>query len=496
MLFVKGSLLAACIVVFLLGDGRLGELWVWFAVALVLVSLATEGIFQVLKLRELRAMGWVGSEPGMVTYGLREPERSKRGELYYAEERQEWKVRIIARCIALPALVYAVWVWTEPVLGWSNRTSPEQVMLMVIGAVVLAGIDRIFADYPRKAAFLRNSPVAAFLVLIMGGIYERHPYLLPNNPEAKRDKAERLIAWGDSVATQRHVAALADYGNQLEAEGKIREAGEMLQMAARVDNTDAGLQDAYADFLEQHGKPEEEAIYRKLAADLRSGAALQVSNAPYQLDDAPALPLLTANTPPGHAIVMVADALVPRKELDALGAVLRKELVVPVYLHPQVIHQGSVGSRRSEPNREKLYAQEQWKVALSCMIEPPWQASRQYLVVVGFQTFQQGREFVCGVTVAPAAAVVHYQRLAGDQIPGSDARLWDELCKTSIAAAIRTFTIYPCPDTRDVTAQVYWRRDLEKLGRRPLPATLGAYRREVARWQAKELPRAREKSAR
>jgi len=53
-----------------------------------------------------------------------------------------------------------------------------------------------------------------------------------------------------------------------------------------------------------------------------------------------------------------------------------------------------------------------------------------------------------------------------------------------IWSAVAFALLYPCSDSRDVTAHVDSWQDLQEVGRRPLPVTLDTYRREEARWQA------------
>lgn len=61
-----------------------------------------------------------------------------------------------------------------------------------------------------------------------------------------------------------------------------------------------------------------------------------------------------------------------------------------------------------------------------------------------------------------------------------------------ISTVIKSLIIYPSPDPRDVTAYVNGTFQLSWKGRRPLPATLTAYREQIRRWShgMKRNPRA------
>lgn len=491
------------VVAFLMWRGSLRESWLWAVVALALITITVEGILSVTKFQELRAAGWDGSEPGATIFRERKSERLRRMGQHFEEFRHEWITRIIASWLTLPVLVIAVWARTEPVLDWVNNLRVEQVFFMVAGATALALIDLSFPFELQKRAVLRWAGVLALWLALTTAILDRHPYLLPGWPEAKRLKAEHALAASDIRTTQRHAWALVDYGSQLESQGRIQEAGDLLRTAALLDSTDPGLQEACADFLKRHGTPGEDAAYHKLAADLRSGAASQASDQPYHFEDAPPLPILTANAPPSHAIVLVADKVAPQSMLEILGKVLRAELGVPVYLYPERtgIEQVARGRGPKEPG-SFVYVNEAWKKTLTHLPNPPWSGSRQYLIVTEWDIDDDGRGFVYGAKVAPGAGIVSYGRLIPEWPNLSDGRyrswrkrekfredhrLLDNLCKQSLATVIQTFTLYPSPDFRDVTAYPYGRGQLDRIGRRPLPATLAAYRRELASWQAVEL---------
>jgi hypothetical protein len=305
----------------------------------------------------------------------------------------------------------------------------------------------------------------------------RHPYILPNYPEATKTRAERVLAAGNIVTIQPHAGALVDYARELEHSAQIQKAGELLHLASRCDGTNPDIQETYADFLQRHGRPGDDQAPRKLAADLRSGVALKVSGAPYDFGTVTPLPLFATHTAPGHAVVLVADRETPTALLDAVGSVLRTELGVPVFRHPVSVDIETTTRRRGLTSRQVSIG-EAWKEVTS-QLDTQWTGPHQYLVVTARDLFAPGANFLYGSTTAPGHGIISYARLGNTAKSATNRALLDSLCKQALSTVLKSVIIYPSPDPRDVTAYVNGAFQLARKGRRPLPATLDSYREQI-----------------
>lgn len=323
--------------------------------------------------------------------------------------------------------------------------------------------------------------MAGVVVMVAAAsLYLRHPYLLPGYPDATRIRAARVLAAGNIVTTQHHSGALVAYALELEQAGQIQKAGDLLNLASRCDGTNPEIQETFADFLKRHGRPGEDAMYRKLAADLRSGDALKVSDTAYDFDHSTPLPLFSNDMPAGHAVVLVADRDTPPELLDLLGSVLRTELGVAVYRHPTVVDIKATSRRRGLTSKQ-VSIEDAWKEA-SAQLEAQRTGPHQFLVVTACDLFAPGANFLYSSPTSPGNGIVSYARLGSVKSPATDRKLLDSLCKQTISTVIKSLIIYPSPDPRDVTAYVNGSFQLSRKGRRPLPATLTAYREQIRRW--------------
>lgn len=463
------------ILVGLLLLGVVDSLWVWGAVVLFLVSLTAEAL--------LRSMEKFSPGSDLETEHGDELWTPLAVELQRREAEQKdarWKV--IAWWLALPCLLFGVWAWFEPVVGWYHSLRLPAAVIVGGGVLLLMLPDKAFRHQARKRTALRSSVAALIITASLVGLAVRHPYLIPGFRDANRVRAERLLSPPNIVAIQHHSYALVRYGLELESSGEIQKAGDLLQLAARVDGTNPDAQEAFADFLKRRAPSGQDEIYRKLAADLRSGVALAVSSRGYQLDASEPLPVLGNESTAKHAIVLVADKETPSELLDILGSVLGKELGVAVYRHPQMVDIRGV-TRQSGMTSRQVGINEAWQEAAG-QLPARKPGCHQYLVVTKRDLFAPGTNFLYSSATVPGSAIVSYHRFGNADRPCEDRGLLDSLCKQALSATIKSLTIYPSPDPRDVTAYVNGAFQLSRKGRRPLPATLVAYREQIARWEA------------
>jgi hypothetical protein len=447
---------------------------VWIVTALFLLSLTARGL---LKLRSQPQF-----ERDLDEFEASEGWRPLPAEVdRVAAERRDEILKILTWWLALPCLLFGVWAWFEPVIDWYHTFRLPAAVIVGAGVLLLLWPDKAFRFRVRKRTIVRSSLAAAIIAATTVSLHVRHPYLIPGYPDANRVRAERVLFPPNIVAIQHHSGILTDYARDLEAAGQIQKAGDLLQLAARADNTNAELQEKFADFLKRHGRPGEDVAYRKLASDLRSGAALAVSTDEYQLDHPAPLPLLEAASPRTHAIVLVADRETPPELLDILGSVLGRELGVQVYRHPQAVD--ITGTTRSSGLIvRQVHIEEAWKEVAAQLPPPPW-GCHQYLVVTKRDIFAEGANFLYSAPTAFGSAIVSYNRLGNANTPVSDRKLQDTLCKQSLSTVIKSLGVYPSSDPRDVTAYVNGAIQLARKGRRPLPATLTAYQQQVLRWE-------------
>lgn len=397
-----------------------------------------------------------------------------------AAERRDAVLKILTWWIALPALLFAVWAWSEPVVDWYHPLHLPTAMVMAAGILLLGWPDRIVRWTPQKRTWVRSAIAGGLVVVSATSLALRHPYLVPGYPEANRIRAERVLAAGNIVTFQRHAGALIPYALELEQAGQIQNAGDLLNLASRCDGTNPKIQEEFADFLQRHGQPLESTIYRQLAADLRSGDATKVSSEGYDFDHATPLPVFAVDIPTNHAVVLVADRNTPPALLDLVGAVLRKELGVAVYRHPLVVNIEAI-TRKSGLTSDQVSIDDAWNQTIAQLGERRT-GPHQLLVVTGRDLFAPGANFLYGSPTTPGNGIVSYARFGRFKDPTADRSLLDALCKQALSTVIKSLTVYPSPDPRDVTAYVNGFFQLSKKGRRPLPATLTAYHEQVRKW--------------
>lgn len=397
-----------------------------------------------------------------------------------AAERRDAVLKVFAWWIALPALLFGAWAWTEPVLGWYHTLQWPAAAIAGIGIILLGWPDRAFREQPAKRTAIRSAIAVAVAMVSAASLCLRHPYILPNYPDATKIRAERVLAAANIVTIQHHAGALVDYARELEQSAQIQKAGELLHLASRCDGTNPDIQEAFADFLLRHGRPGDDQAPRKLAANLRSGAALKVSGAPYDFGTTSPLPLFARQTAPGHAVVLVADRETPTALLDAVGSVLRTELGVPVFRHPRIVDIQTTTRRRGLTSQQ-VSVEEAWK-EVTPQLDTQRTGPHQYLVVTARDLFAPGANFLYGSTTAPGQGIVSYARLGNPATSATNPALLDSLCKQALSTVLKSVIIYPSPDPRDVTAYVNGAFQLARKGRRPLPATLDAYHAQIRNW--------------
>lgn len=500
-LLAIGGRIAIAVPLFLLITGLLEPAWIWLVAGLFLL-IVTSG--EAIKLSRTGGIGELKEklhreegEPRGRGRPIGPDGLKRRYEMLFAmeDERRDRITGMLMWWLIIPALIYAVWAWSEPVIGWRNPLHGTQVVTMAMSTWLVLKLSRVPPYNPRRRTQVRVMLTLLVPAVLLAGLWIRHPYLRPGYPDAARVKVEQLLKKPDIPATQYHVAALVEYAHELEARGEIQRAGELLNMATMVDVTDPALQEAFGRFLGRHEPAGVDAIFYRRAADLRSGAALQVSDEPYQLDHAETLPLLAPDSPRGHSLVLVADSQTPVAVLDVVGSVLRRELGVPVYRHPQQVDLSGVQGRQDRRgNKVQLGIDQVWN-AMAAQIPLPEFEPRQHLLITARDLHGSGRNYLYNAPVGPQGGLVSYHRLGKHEDPLNDRDLLDDLCKQALATTIKSLTIYPCPDPRDVTAYVNGPLQLARKGRHPLPATLTAYRFGVARW-AVELGRAEERGGR
>jgi hypothetical protein len=397
-----------------------------------------------------------------------------------AAERRDAGLKIVTWWLALPALLFAVWAWSEPVVDWYHTLELPTALVIAAGIFLLSWPDRAFRKEPKKRTWVRSAMAGAVVIAAATSLSLRHPYLVPGYPEANRIRAERVLAAGNIVTFQHYAGALVAYALELEQAGQIQNAGDLLNLASRCDGTNPEIQETFADFLKRHGQPGEDAVYRKLAADLRTGDAMKVSSEGYDFDHATPLPVFSDHLPTGHAVVLVGDRDTPPGLLDLVGSVLRTELGVTVYRHPKIIDIETTTRRRGLTS-EQVSIDDAWKDATDQLGEIRT-GPHQFLVVTARDLFAPGANFLYGSPTSPGSGIVSYARFGRLKDPTADRNLLDALCKQAISTVIKTLTIYPSPDPRDVTAYVNGAFQLSRKGRRPLPATLIAYREQIRKW--------------
>ena len=451
---------------------------VWVAAVLFLVQVT---FVEVLKLWDFNKPPQVTGEVDEADLGGFEPPLPLPDPSRIAVERRDSVLKIFTWWIALPALLFAVWAWSEPVVGWYHTLHLPTAIVIAAGIFLLNWPDRAFRREPKKRTWVRSAMAAAVVITAATSLYLRHPYVMPGYPEATRIRAERVLAEGNIVTFQDHAGALVAYALELEQAGQIQMAGDLLNLSSRCDGTNPEIQETFADFLERHGQPGEDAIYRKLAADLRSGDAMKVSGEGYDFEHATPLPVFAGNIPTGHAVVLVADRNTPSGLLDLVGSVLRTELGVTVYRHPKVIDIETTTRRRGLTS-EQVSIDDAWKEATAQLGEKR-AGPHQFLVVTARDLFAPGANFLYSSPTSPGNGIISYARFGRLKDPASDRILLDALCKQAISTVIKSLTIYPSPDPRDVTAYVNGAFQQSRKGRRPLPATLTAYREQVRRWK-------------
>ena len=484
---IGGGRIAAAVLLVLLGLGVIATPWIWLVLALFLLALTLDGLLRIMRMRKFEAaeIDYLGKEKELKRLdGMALDKALKQLDsrvFYNLDARRSIAAGIVLWWIVTPALLFAVWAWTEPVIGWINPLDGLQVCLIAVGVFGFAAAGAAHVMQPRKRTRWRLFLSLAVLALLFSGIWVRHPYLRPGYPDPLRVKVEQLLKKPDIHATQYHSGVLVEYARELEAKGETRKAGEFFSMATKVDVTNPDFQDAFADFLSRHASAGADAVFRRRAAELRSGVALKASEGPYQLDDAAILPVLGPDSPRGHALVLVADLQTPVELLDVVGSVLRKELGVEVYRHPQQVDFSKVAGRRGSGDDPQIRIDDAWR-ELASQIPLPRSVPRQHIVITARDLYGEGRNYLFSSPTGPFGGVVSYHRLGKREDPCHDPDLLDKLCKQSLATAIKSLTIYPCPDSRDVTAYVNGPFQLQRKGRRPLPATLEAYRFGIARW--------------
>lgn len=464
--------------------------FVWAAVVLFLINLTVLGV---LKLRAFKNPPWkaFGSEKAKVAGQENFDAAHPLPEFsWIVAERRDAVMEIFSSWLALPALLFAVWAWSEPVVGWYHTLHLPTALVMAIGIFLLGWPDRESRWKAEKRTRVRSAMVGVVVVVAAASLCLRHPYLLPGYPDATRVRAERVLAAGSIVTMQHHAGALVAYALELEQAGQIQKAGDLLNLASRCDGTNPEIQETFADFLKRHGRPGEDAVYRKLAADLRSGEALKISDAGYDLDHATPLPVFAGNIPGGHAVVLVADRNTPTVLLDLVGSVLRTELGVAVYRHPTVVDIEATSRGRGLASKQ-ISIEDAWKEA-SAQLEAQRTGPHQFLVVTSRDLFAPGANFLYSSPTSPGNGIVSYARLGSVKSPATNRKLLDSLCKQAISTVIKSLIIYPSPDPRDVTAYVNGAFQLSRKGRRPLPTTLASYREQIRRWSdgIKRNPRA------
>lgn len=474
---VVGTRVLGGVLVGLLLTGVAPASFVWAAAVLFLAQVT---FVEVLKLWDFNKPPQITEEVDEADLSGFEPPVPLPDPSRIAAERRDAVLKIFTWWIALPALLFAVWAWSEPVVGWYHALHLPTAIVMAAGIFLLSWPDRIVRWTPQKRTWVRSAIAGGLVVVSATSLSLRHPYLVPGYPEANRIRAERVLAAGNIVTFQRHAGALIPYALELEQAGQIQNAGDLLNLASRCDGTNPEIQEEFADFLERHGQPLESTVYRQLAADLRTGDAMKVSSEGYDFDHATPLPVFAVNIPTNHAVVLVADRNTPPALLDLVGAVLRKELGVKVYRHPKVIDIETTTRKRGLTS-DQVSIDDAWKEATAQLGGKPT-GPHQLLVITSRDLFAPGVNFLYGSPTSPGSGIVSYARFGRLKDPTADRTLLDALCKQAISTVIKSLTIYPSPDPRDVTAYVNGFFQLSKKGRRPLPATLTAYREQIRKW--------------
>ncbi|WP_035612269.1 hypothetical protein [Haloferula sp. BvORR071] len=478
---IAGGGFAAAGFLALIGLGLIAPPWIWVAAGLFMMSLTLSGILSFLRMR--RGSDLKADKSDEFDDEDSEFLRRTSHPIYGEQARRDLLAGIAMWWVAVPALIFGVWAWSEPVLDWSNPLDWRQVLCIAAGVLLFAKLGSAHLLEPQKRTWLRAILAVAVVAVLVAGLWERHPYLLPGYPDAARVKVEQLFKSGDLKSYHYHTAALTKYAQELEGKGEIQKAGDLFNIASRVDVTDAGLQENFAKFLTRHAPAGEDAVFYQRAAEIRSGAALKASREPYAIDPHGPLPMLMPDSPLEHAVVLVADQDTSPELLDLVGHVLGDELKLPVYRYPLGVDFSKVAGRGRGEDGPQMRIDQAWAaVAAQIPISPL--EPRQYLVITVRDLYADGVNYLYNSATIPGCGIASYQRLGKRYDPCNDRDLLEALCKQSLATVIKSLTLYPCPDLRDVTAYVDGPSQLGRKGRHALPATLSAYRYEAENWAA------------
>ena len=458
-----------------LWGGSIGP-FIWLPVLLILGGITAEGILR-LRARPV----WPGE--CSIESEFRDGSKLAPFELIYPteEENRDTILKVLGWWLALPSLIFAAWAWSEPVVDWYSTLRVPAIAFVGIGMVALALPDLWKSTTLPVRTVVRFGIALSFLIFAAGSVYLRHPYLISGYPNAHRLKAERILSTGNIVAIQRHAGVLAECAADFETGGEIDKARTLLNLAARADNTNSEILLQFADFLQRHGKPGEDTAYREIAARADSPIISDEFSSPYDFSATKVLKSFFPNTSTRHRLVLIADRNVPVELLDKIGSVIADELEVEVLRLNQPI--GIHGeTRRSGILSSQISIEEAWKEVASQLprgLRPP----DQLLVITSRDLFAPGANYLYGSPAILGGGIVSYARLGNAKEPASDEKLLDSLCKQSLSTVLKSLIIYPSPDSRDVTAYVNGPFQQSRKGRRPMPATLFAYRESIKAWE-------------
>ena len=326
-------------------------------------------------------------------------------------------------------------------------------------------------------------PAAAVVVF---AVSRWHPYLNPLRADRQALAAQRVLSLRNNITAGAYVGWVVDYARTLEAQGDTATARRLYEKSLQLDPLHAEARRRLAAL-----EPPADAV-----ATTATGEPGPVQ---YRPDAPPHAPLWTAedraaplercrvdeslSTFARTGVVIVRAGAVPDWLVDVVGAVLGRELSLPVCVaDPALV--------LPPPTRLRgLVIGDQWSV--QAVLEgfggkplPP--SPVVYLLLTGVPIYQPGTNFLFSRTF-PWGALVSFDQFGTADLP--NLALANRTAKSALGALLKTFGAPVSPDVDCVTSYSKSVQEIDAKGSRPSAAAFAVYRRELVardrRWAAR-----------